>query len=551
MLKCKVISDQPYAEMEGVLGKENISRDPAVCDSYAWQPAINLATEPWIPRPAAVALPKTTEEVQQLVKICNKHKIKYKAHSTGWACWGGPGEEGVVQIDLRRMNRIIEINEKDMYAVVEPYVCCSQLQAEAMKHGLNCHIIGAGPNTSQLASVTSAWGYGWTGIYTGFGGRNPLGIEWVLPDGELLNVGTPGSGAGWFCGDGPGPSLRGIMRGWGGATGGLGVFTKCAVKLYPFPSVPQDLSFKGVLSDLVPEFKLPKTHKFYYIFSPSYEAFTNIAYAISDSEIGYIHCKGSVGALFGLLAPRALRIMLDTPGIRTILKSFQHMTLFAIAAHTQGEFDYQEKVIKKIVSENESIMIDNSYLPTQEAQWWGLHRSIFPAMAFRPGGAFITSMGSSEMYECCVKQAKIGEKIKQKYIDNGTFIDDMADCTWGGIYEGTSGWGHLEEIGMFDRRKPQTEKTRIEYLYATTHATVRDALGFGLSSLENQMYKWMGPLMGNYHLWMSKIKQAFDPNGASDYSHYIPPYDQLVKEMNDYKLPVKADVLDDVEDYKD
>src|SRR3990172_4013153 len=129
MLKCKVISDQPYSEMEGVLGKENISRDPAVCDSYAWQPAINLATEPWIPRPAAVALPQTTEEVQQLVRICNKHKIKYKAHSTGWACWGGPGEEGVVQIDLRRMNRIIEINEKDMYALVEPYVCCSQLQA--------------------------------------------------------------------------------------------------------------------------------------------------------------------------------------------------------------------------------------------------------------------------------------------------------------------------------------------------------------------------------------------------------------------------------------
>jgi hypothetical protein len=61
----------------------------------------------------------------------------------------------------------------------------------------------------------------------------------------------------------------------------------------------------------------------------------------------------------------------------------------------------------------------------------------------------------------------------------------------------------------------------------------------------------MGPLMGNYHLWMSKIKQAFDPNGSSDYSHYIPPYDELVKSMNDYVLPVNADVLDDVEDYKD
>jgi len=544
MLECKIISDQAYREMEEVLGKENISREPALLDSYAWQPAINLNTEAWIPRPAAVVLPKTSEEVQHIVRTCNKHGIKFKAHSTGWAAWGGPGEEGVVQIDLRRMNRIIEIDEKNMFAVIEPYVCCSQLQAEAMKHGLNCHIIGAGPNTSQLASVTSAWGYGWTGLYTGFGGRNPLGVEWVLPDGELLHIGTPGSGAGWFCGDGPGPSLRGIMRGWGGTTGGLGVFTKCAVKLYSWPDGPREPRFTGVLSDIIPEFELPKTHKVFFIFSPSYDAFTNVAYAIGDSEIGYIHCKGSVGALFGLLAPRAMRILLDTQGLRSIMKTFQFMTLFAIAAQSEGEAQYQEKVIKDIVGENDSIMIDTSHLPFHANFWWGLHRSIYPAMAFRPGGAFITSMGSSEMYACCVKQAKIGERIKEKYIANGTFIDDMADCTWGGIYEGTSNWGHLEEIAMFDRRQPQTEKNRIEFLFATTHATIKETLGFGLSSMEHKMYKWLGPMMNDYHLWQSKVKQAFDPNNASDGSHYIPPFDELQKDMEDYVPPVMEDVFE-------
>jgi glycolate oxidase len=530
MKKCIVLNDKVFGEMEQVLGEENVTREPGILDSYAWQPAINLATEPWIFRPAAVVLPKTTEEVQELVKICNRNKVKYKAHSTGWAAWGGPGEEGVVQIDLRRMNRIIDIDEKNMYAVIEPYVCCSQLQAEAMKVGLNCHIIGAGPNTSQLASVTSAWGYGWTGLYTGFGGRNPLGVEWVLPDGELLHIGTPGSDAGWFCGDGPGPSLRGVMRGWGGTTGGLGVFTKCAVKLYPWPNGPKQPRFRGVLADIVPEEKIPDTHRVYFIFSPSYEKFTDVAYDISDAEIGYIHCKGAVGAMFGLLAPRALRILLDNPGTRTIIKALQHMTLFAIAAHTKNEFEYQEKVIRQIVKDNDSIMIDASSLPFHDNFWWGLHRSIYPAMAFRPGGAFITSMGSSEMYACCVKQAIVGEKIKQEFIDEKIFIDDMADCTWGGIYEGTSTWGHLEEIGMFDRRVPQTEERRIDYLYATTRATIDETLGFGLSSMENQMYKWLGPMMGNYHHWQAKIKQEFDPNNVSDGSHYVPPYDELIKD---------------------
>ncbi len=534
MLECKLLPKKVYKELEEVLGAENISQEPMIMDSYAWQPAINLATEPWIFRPAAVVLPQTTEEVQGIVKICNKHKVKYKAHSTGWACWGGPGEEGVVQIDLRRMNRILEIDEKNMYAVVEPYVCCSQLQAEAMKVGLNCHIIGAGPNTSQLASVTSAWGYGWTGLYTSFSGRNPLGVEWVLPDGDVLLLGSPGSDSGWFCGDGPGPSLRGVMRGWGGATGGLGVFTKCAVKLFPWPNGPREPRVKGILTDISSE-DVPTTHKVYFLFSPSYKKYADLAYKIGEAEIGYIHCKGSVGAMFGLLAPKAMKKLLASPAIRSMVKSLQHMTLFMLAAHTERELEYQEKVLKKIVEETDGFILDNSKLPFHAAFWWGVNRSIFPAMAFRPGGAFITSMGSSAAYDCCVKQAEIGEQIKQEYIDNGTFFDDMADCTWGGIYEGTSNWGHLEEIGMFDRRDGKSEQGRFDYLDATAEATLKNSLGFGLSSLEHGMYKVMGPLMNNYHIWQAKVKQVFDPNNVSDGSHYIPPLDELEKELKENK----------------
>ncbi len=540
MLEWKMLPKEAYEEMEDILGPENITQEPGILDSYAWQPAVNLGDNAWIPRPAAVVLPGTTEEVQKIVRTCNKHRVKFKAHSTGWASWGGPGEEGVVQIDLRRMNRIIEIDEKNMFAVVEPYVCCSQLQAEVMKRGLNCHIIGAGPNTSQLASVTSGWGYGWTGIYTSFSGRNPLGVEWVLPDGNLLYVGSPGSGSGWFCGDGPGPSLRGIMRGWGGAQGGLGVFTKCAVKLYPWPNGPKEPRVKGILTDVVTQ-DVPSTHKVFWIFSPSYQKFADLAYEIGNAEIGYIHCKGAIGALFGLLAPRAMRKLLASPGTRALLKAFQHMTLFMIAAHTEREFAYQEKVLRKIVEKTSSFLLDTSHLPVHGSFWWGLVRSIYPAMAFRPGGSFITSLGSSTEYDCCVRQAELGEKLKQKYIDNGTFIDDMADCTWGGIYEGTSTWGHLEEICMFDRRnRVRTEKDRMEYLYATTEATIEKAMGFGLSSMEHGMYKRLGPLMYDYHLWQARIKEAFDPNNVSDGSHYVPPISELEKEMKPQRTTSSA-----------
>jgi len=103
----------------------------------------------------------------------------------------------------------------------------------------------------------------------------------------------------------------------------------------------------------------------------------------------------------------------------------------------------------------------------------------------------------------------------------------MADCTWGGIYEGTSNWGHLEQIGMFDRRGKQSQQGRFDYLDDTMKLTIDKSLAFGLSCLGFDLWKVFGPRMFNYHLWQSKIKQAFDPNNLADASFYIPPYDQV------------------------
>ncbi|MBN1288772.1 MAG: FAD-binding oxidoreductase, partial [Actinobacteria bacterium] len=243
-----MITDEAYLELQETLGPENVSKEPAVLDGYSWQPTLNDDPINFITRPEAVVLPSSTEEVQAVVKICNRHRLKFKALSTGWGSHAGASTEGVVQIDLRRMDRIIEIDEKNMYAVVEPYVCGGELQAEAMKVGLNTHIIGAGPNCSPLASATSGWGVGHDGAYMSYSPRNVLGVEWVLPDGEVLRLGTPGSELGWFCGDGPGPSLRGIMRGFVGAFSGLGVFTKVALKLFNWPGPPL-IKTRGMLLD--------------------------------------------------------------------------------------------------------------------------------------------------------------------------------------------------------------------------------------------------------------------------------------------------------------
>ncbi len=513
-----------YGELENVLGENNISQEPGVLDGYAWQPIFSLTAQKWIPRPAAVALPETTEDVQAIVKICNKYGVKFKAHSTGWAAWGGPSEEGELQIDLRRMNKIIELDEKNKYAVVEPYVCCGQLQAEAMKVGLNCHIIGAGPNTSILASTTSGWGYGGTGLSTGYGGRNPLGVEWVLPDGEVLKLGSPGCNAGWFSGDGPGPGLRGIMRGFSGTQGSLGVFTKCAIKLYPWYG-PKEPKVDGVLMDVQTE--VPETEKMFWIVAPSFEKFADLAYKIGNAEIAYWFCRSPLNAGIDLFIPRAGDRIFESKALRTMFKAFEHLGVALLSSESKREVEYQEKVLRKITLETGCILLDLTKTPGYGFWWWTMGvRSILTALTFRAGGDFLTSYGSPMEYDNAIKQAEVAMKVKQKFIDEDYFKDDMSDIGWGGIYEGTANWGHCETAAMFDRRDGRAEG-RQRYLEESAESTVEHTLGLGLSNLPPGAWKIYGPKLFNYHLWQAKIKKAFDPNSTGDEEWYVPSIDEI------------------------
>ncbi|MEM3180561.1 MAG: FAD-binding protein, partial [Candidatus Bathyarchaeia archaeon] len=103
-----------YRIIEDIVGPENISDDPAVLAAYHRSGAM----PPSYP-PAAVVMPKTTEEVSAIVKVCNRYKIRFSCFVTMQpACT----EPDMLLFDLKRMDRVIEINEKDMYAVVEPGV---------------------------------------------------------------------------------------------------------------------------------------------------------------------------------------------------------------------------------------------------------------------------------------------------------------------------------------------------------------------------------------------------------------------------------------------
>ena len=126
------LSKEAYQALETIVGLDNISDDPAILDAYAFifphtgeaflLAQIEKGQGHFSPRPDAVLLPGSTEEVQTIVRACNRYRIKFRASSTSWVYFATPMAEGVIMLDMSRMNRILEIDEKNMFAVIEPYV---------------------------------------------------------------------------------------------------------------------------------------------------------------------------------------------------------------------------------------------------------------------------------------------------------------------------------------------------------------------------------------------------------------------------------------------
>ena len=518
-----MLDDAVYREFEEVVGPDNISREPAILDGYAYQTVFNPTPSLWLNRPAAVALPGSTEEVQGIVKVCNRYHVRFKAHSTGWGVFNAPGYEDMIILDLRRMNRILQIDENNMFALIEPYITCNQLQAEAMKKGLNCHIIGAGPNTSVLASCTSVGGVGWTGISMGYNCRNVLGVEWVLPTGEVVRLGSPGSGDGWFSGDGPGPSLRGVMRGLFGAMGGLGVFTKVAVKLFNWPG-PKRIDARGLMFDIKAE--VPENIKLYILLFPDMQRFLDATYDLGDAEIGWIHSRNPAGMLFTFLFPGLMRETAGRPAMRAAMESIKHMVSFGIAATSPGELAYQEKVLREVIARNDGVMIDMGKLPQFESfMLFGLMRSTLSAFVFRAGGNFASSLVGEETTDSGAPQVELGVRIKQEYIDKGALIDDMGDTVWGSIYENNL-FAHYESLMSFDSRDPrQQEWIKVDEELVDELIDRKWGIGIGLSGAGTVVHKKFGPHMCNYDKWQRRIKKALDPEGLSDPIGYTEPGD--------------------------
>ncbi len=352
-----------YQALEDIVGKRNISENIGICETYRSIPSQSSAhygpSEHWTPLPQAVVLPGSTEEVQNVIRICNKYGIEFKASTTFWATMGYIGSDFAIQIDTRRM-KSVKIDAKNMCAVVEPFAIAATVQAEVMKYGLNINIPGVGCSSSTLANFSSWIAFGPNSISMGQGSENVLGMEWVLPNGEVLRTGSLGAGEGWFCGEGPGPSLRGILRGIFGAAGSLGVCTKMAVRLHPWPG-PADFPTYGTVpaykADFGPNFKC------YTLCFPTWEAWARSVQYFHESDVAYsghrqfnMFGRNLKGAMLNIItdADKQLSDLEELVNDPYIQKENEKMKLdyqVIIAGFSERDMEYKEKAIDYILEQ--------------------------------------------------------------------------------------------------------------------------------------------------------------------------------------------------------
>jgi len=177
---------------------------------------------------AGVAVyPGSTAEVAQILKLANMEKIPVVPRGAGSNVSGGSISIGdCIVLVLKRMNRILELDRKNLIAIVEPGVITGQLQSEVERVGLfyppdpaSLAFSTMGGNVAECAGGPRGVKYGVTRDYV-------IGLEVVLPTGEIINTG--------------GRTIKNVTgydmtKLFTGSEGTLGVITKIIVKLIPLP----------------------------------------------------------------------------------------------------------------------------------------------------------------------------------------------------------------------------------------------------------------------------------------------------------------------------
>ena len=205
-----------------IVGEQYVLFDEIAFEKYGHDETENL-----IFYPEVVVIPRTSQEISEILKLCNKNNIPLTPRGAGTGLSGGALQvnKGIL-LSMERFNSILEIDERNLQATVEPGVITQVFQEAVQEKGLfyppdpaskgSCFI---GGNLAENSGGPKAVKYGVTKDYV-------LNLEVVLPTGEIIWTGAN------VLKNSTGYNLTQLMI---GSEGTLGIITKAVFRLIPYP----------------------------------------------------------------------------------------------------------------------------------------------------------------------------------------------------------------------------------------------------------------------------------------------------------------------------
>ncbi len=537
-----------YKVLQDIVGEDNVSNDPVVCQSYSrvqWLPSGVMQREKCglNMRPECVVLPGSLEEVQGIIKAANRYKFPFIPRGSGFTFSAFPLHAGTVVIDPKRMDRIIELNEKDMYAVIEPYVPFVSLQAEAMKYGLYTPTPLAGSQVSCLAN------YAWHGAYgnswiTGIGAQNLLGFELVLPGGEVVRSGSMACpNAGDFWNDGPGPDLRGFLRaGMFGHAGGMGMVTKISCKLWQFagPDVlptegNANMKFSSSLGDLWKWYMIKFPFKYPEEEEMELKKSAELLYEMGKAEIGEVATHLAQQFLY-TYSSVTKQDLFDNMEKNVFPSGFCVVALHGKTSRKQLE--YEEKVLKGIVEKVGGIFVDEDepayqvWIKRAANEWirfGNAQRLSRSSDCFSIGSSNVDSIDKI-VYEI-MESNTYGRKMLEEEGLGKDFVQPLS-VNGGWISPQEYGYWCLHTTDVFPEQDPAQCNEAIQIIMRVTKSQFERRSSSAAIHVIGPAFDIFGPMLFNIHLIAKAMKREFDPNNLSNPGYATTPDVLSQEELN-------------------
>lgn len=437
-----------------IVGADNVAVDAEKVEPYA----VDAVKEKFPPE--AVVFPATTQHVVEILKLANENLFPVTARGGGVGYTGGavPVDGGIV-VGTDRMNKIIDINVEDLYAVCQPGIRTIELQEAATQKGLMFAPDPASYKNSFIGGNIAENAGGMRTPKYGVTKHHVLGLEVVTATGEVIRTGgkTVKNVAGF--------DLTGLMC---GSEGMLGIITEATLKLLPIPEATATVraNFRTmeeackVLTKFTPEGLLP------------------MAMEVIDK-----YCIEAVEGNFAFGLSRDAKAIL----------------LVAVDG-SKDDVAKNARLIERIIGENGGFDIMRSQSKEEEDKLWDVRRAISPSL-MKYGTLKINEdvvVPRSKVPELVATIETIGKK-------HDTFVANF----------GHAGDGNIHVNFMCDR-EDQASIDRARKCVAETFQLAVD-LG-GTISGEHGIGYVKAPYL-NYAIdrptreIMKQIKKVFDPNG--------------------------------------